>query len=568
MSTTYATLAIFCPKSNNVVRSELLVVLSKVKRDTTPASVVTSSAMPLSYPTNSAADGLHTANLVVSPAAEPARARVRVAPSERKLSVNELDTLCTAFLKVPGMRERSHRDLYVDELNNNQLRNALSFSRHHDPHHDVWALLRACQDHRNGIRALATILRSFHRGSRPMIELDELIECLFPDELLDADERDQLTNLLGGIEPQQLQLASRYAGSPAYMTTLDWSDPAEVARRLESCIGRVGAPHPLLVFIDFLAHQLDLVRSAEQHRWIDKVGIRNNVSLSSLRELCVAANARLAEAQRFYFIVHLEPDRIDPDGHYLMSVWLQHHHSVEEQLQCEDTPLTLSEVADRLPELLSQAHAALGAGSGDLVLEFILPRGLISHPIDQWEVDRVFPHRLGTSYPLVVRSLDRLRNLELHGLWRTKWRELVKNGHREDPDTLYWLLDQNTLAPSSLRANLITDPTLVALAIAFPLDDSVDPSSDELYAALYAGVPVALWCRDHGLGSRFEPEVRALLAGRGLAELPTQVLQLRQNADKDDETSPSLGRHLTLMWDDADRVPQSFLRKTKLRAPQ
>jgi hypothetical protein len=492
---------------------------------------------------------------------------MRVVPRERSLSVAELDALCTAFLRLPGMRERSTRDLYVDELNS-QLANTLSPARHLDPHHDVWSLLRACQDYPGGIRALATVVRSFYRESRPMIELDELIECLFPDELLDALEREQLVSLLSDVEPRLLQIACRYAGPPSWLaTTLDWNDPAAVARRLESCVSRPGAPPPLLVFVDFVAHQLDAVRSAEQHRWIDDVGTRADLSINKLRELCLSASVRLAEARRFYFIVHLQPDGIDPNS-YLMSVWLQQHLSVEEPLHRDDTPITLAEVEGLLPELLGQAHAALGVGAGELTLEFILPRSLIGHPIDQWQVDRVFPHRLGTSYPVVVRSLDRLGSRGLHGTWRSKWRWLADNGHREGPEAIYWLPGPWPKAPEALRASLLRDDSLVALAMAFPPEDSFQLKPDEFTAALYAGMPVVMWCRDNEVSARFEPEIRELLGGHGLVELPIQVLQLRQKADELEETASILGRHLTLLWDDADRIPQSFSRTKRLRAPR
>ncbi len=488
-------------------------------------------------------------------------------PKERSLSVPELDALCNAFLRLPGMRERSTRDLYVDELNS-QLANTLSPPRHLDPHHDVWSLLRSCQDYPGGIRGLATVVRSFYRDSRPMIELDDLIDCLFPDELLDAVEREQLVSLLSDVEPRLLQIACRYAGPPSWLATnLDWNDPASVTRRLESCVCRPGTPPPLLVFVDFVAHQLDAVRSAEQHRWIDEVGTRVNLSVSTLRELCLPASVRLAEAQRFYFIVQLQPDGIDPNS-YLMSVWLQQHLSVEEPLHRDDTPITLREVAQLLPELLGQAHAALGVGSGELTLEFVLPRSLIGHPIDQWQIDPVFPHRLGTSYPIVIRSLDRLRSVELHGMWRSKWRWLADNGHREEPDAVYWLSGPGLKAPNSLRASLLRDDSLVALAMSFPPEDSFHLKHDELTAALYAGMPIVLWCRDDEMSTRFEPEIRELLGGHGLAELPTQVLQLRQKADELDELEPNLGRNLTLLWDDADRVPQAFSRAKRLRAPQ
>jgi hypothetical protein len=487
-----------------------------------------------------------------------------VVPKERTLSVAELDALCTAFLKLPGLSERNTRDLYVDILNS-QLANALSVPRYLDPRHDVWSLLRACQDHPKGIRALATVVRSFHRDSRPMIELDELIECLFPDELLDPVEREQLIGLLNDIEPRQLQLACRHAGPASWLTAaLDWSDPATVTRRLESCVGTAGSPPPLLVFVDFVAHQVDAVRAAEQHRWIDRVGTRIKLSTSTLRELCVPAAARLAEVERFYFIVQLQPDGVDPNS-YLMSVWLQQHLSVEEPLHRDDTPVTLSEVAERLPELLTQAHDVLGVSAGELTLEFILPRSIIGHPIDQWEIDRVFPHRLGTSYPVIVRSLDRMRNRKLHGTWRQKWRWLADHGHREAPDAVYWLLEPGIRAPKSLRASLLLEQSVVALAMAFPPKESVDLVSDELSAALYGGMPVILWLRNDLLQKEFEQSVRELLTSHGLSELPAQVLQLRQQADELEDSDSVIGRHLTLLWDDANRMPQ---RPTRLRAPQ
>jgi hypothetical protein len=45
-------------------------------------------------------------------------------------------------------------------------------------------------------------------------------------------------------------------------------------------------------------------------------------------------------------------------------------------------------------------------------------------------------------------------------------------------------------------------------------------------------------------------------------------MRLRQEADEvEEETDTALGRHLTLLWDDADRVPEAF-RTARLQAPQ
>jgi hypothetical protein len=45
-------------------------------------------------------------------------------------------------------------------------------------------------------------------------------------------------------------------------------------------------------------------------------------------------------------------------------------------------------------------------------------------------------------------------------------------------------------------------------------------------------------------------------------------MRLRQRADEFDNKETSLGRHITLLWDDADRLPQSLSGVNRLRAPQ
>jgi vWA-MoxR associated protein C-terminal domain/Effector-associated domain 2/vWA-MoxR associated protein middle region 0 len=484
----------------------------------------------------------------------------------RRLSVAELDSLCSAFLKLPGMRDSSTRNLYIDALDR-QLANSLTVQRFLDPHHDVWALLQACQEHADGIRQLAVIVRAFHRGLRAMTELDELIECMFPDEFLDHVEREWLLTLLADVEPEYVRLACRSASPPSWLAaSAAWTEMATVVQRFESCIGTPNGPAPLLVFVDFVAHQVDAARSAELHRWIDKVGIRENPDRNRLRDLCITTAARLNDEQHFYFIVQLRPDGVEPDE-YLMSVCLQHHHTVEEPLHRDDEPLTLPEVVEQLPDLLHRAHEALGVETGEMVLEFILPRGLIGHPVDQWQVDHVFPHRLGTSYPVVVRSLDRLSRRELHSSWRHKWRWLNANGHRDEPDAVCWVLGPNVRAPSALHASLRREESSVAMAMAFPPEENDELMQDELTAALYAGLPVILWCRDNSLRHQFERETKEMLTGRGLTELPKLVQRLRQQADADEGEEAAIGRHLTLLWDDADRVPESF-RSVRLQAPQ
>lgn len=110
---------------------------------------------------------------------------------DRTLSKPELVALCDAFLRLPGMSERSTRDLYVDVLSS-ELDNALSMPRYLDPRHDIWSLLHACREQPGGLRTLVNVMRSFHRDLRTMMDLDDLIEHLFPEVVLRLVERAQL----------------------------------------------------------------------------------------------------------------------------------------------------------------------------------------------------------------------------------------------------------------------------------------------------------------------------------------------------------------------------------------
>jgi hypothetical protein len=453
--------------------------------------------------------------------------------------------------------------MYI-ELLSGELATILSFSRHPDPGHDVGAMLSACLTHQGGIRKLADVVRPFHRDSLPMLALDELIEVLLPDEFLRPEEREDLVAVLTHIEQERLVSAFRYAAPPAAQSMpIDPADPEGLVRHLESWIGTDSTP-PLLVFVDYLAHQLDALRTAEQHRWIDKVGARRNVPASRLRHLCASTEARLDESQTFYFVVQLQPDGVDPHR-YLTSAWLQRPRSIEEPLYRNDEPLDIKEIIDLLQELLSTAHnIASTRGGVEMTVEFILPRSLIGLAVDQWQVDKVFPHALSTKYSVMIRSMDRLQRADLHGEWKKKWHRLKVEGHQARPESVMWLSHRGSPAPETLHKTLLQDESTVALAMSFPPEPSAGLKTDEITAALYAGIPIIIWIRDDRLGPRFENVLREMLDGHGLSELPALLLRLRREPD---EETP-LGGNITLIWDDHDRIPESFMRSTRLQAPK
>lgn len=490
-----------------------------------------------------------------------------MAGDERPLSVDDQAKLCAAVLGLPNMLDPTARDLYVAALSR-IVGNNVSFSRHPDAYHDVWSLLSTCQSIPGAVHTFVRILRAFNQDTRPMVILDELMECLYPEELLTVDERGYLLELLGGLDIGVLMVACRYACPPSWLAGIpSWSDRAAVVRELEAHTVATAGPQPVLVFADHVAHQLRTDRQKDLHRWVYDVGHRLGFSALDVSLMCERALTHLASTQSFYLVVQVRPDGVDPDR-YLLSASLQQKHSAEETLHRDDEPRTISEIVAMLPELLSRAHADSLGGVENLTLEFILPRSLIGHPVDQWEIDDALPSHLGTNYPVVVRSLDRMSRRELHGRWRRRWNWLTANGHLNHPDATHWLFNDGARTPRELFANFLIDDFPVAVAMTFPPRDEASLTSDELTAALYAGIPVMLWCRDTRLADTFADKIRATLAEHGLLELLSQVLRFRRLADSGGADVPHFGHHLTLLWDDASRLPESYLRPTRLRAPR
>jgi hypothetical protein len=218
-------------------------------------------------------------------------------------------------------------------------------------------------------------------------------------------------------------------------------------------------------------------------------------------------------------------------------------------------------------ELVRRAHVVADADLEELTLEFIVPRNLVHHPIDQWRVDEVFPHRLGTSHPVVVRSLDRMRRGDLRARWRRKWRWLTTGNGWSDPGNVHWLRDRPGSGPEGLFAELMLDDAPVAVVMSEPPAARPGLAWDELTATLYAGVPIVVWCREPALSAWFEEEFGRLLESSGLDRLPEHVLRLRRQAGRNNRAPARLGEHITLLWDDADRIPESLARPARLCAP-
>ena len=83
------------------------------------------------------------------------------------------------------------------------------------------------------------------------------------------------------------------------------------------------------------------------------------------------------------------------------------------------------------------------AKCGAATLEFILPRSLLNLPVHlrRKDFESGDPRPLCLDYPIVVRSMERMRNTQWHRVWRRRWQTLMERPssarvHFADPGRL------------------------------------------------------------------------------------------------------------------------------------
>jgi vWA-MoxR associated protein C-terminal domain/vWA-MoxR associated protein middle region 0 len=386
-----------------------------------------------------------------------------------------------------------------------------------------------------------------------------------PEPLLEHDERNRLYRLVSGLRPATVATMYQEAVAPfGPRLATDPDDLAAVVRDLEDAITAPGGLHPLIRFLEMLAEEVHGPVATALRECVDHIARRLRVARLDIERLRSAVSAARPAQRRSYVIVQLQEDGVDRDR-FLMSVWLRPDDGVAEVLHLDEQPHLLHELPDLLDDLLSRIPELASRTFGGLVMEFVLPRQLLCLEVDQWRiaVKVGLPRRLGIDQPVVVRSLDRIRDPRLHYEWRRKWNWLQRNGHVAEPEAVRWLQQGGHADLEALMAELMEHETPVCLVLPFRPAVEQSPGQDPVLAGILAGIPVMLIFRAEQDAERVEAELKPLLE-QGLLALPEVVLQIRRKAVGQGPASDHPGRHLTLLWDDPNRIPQQH---TRLKAP-
>ncbi|MEV0938626.1 SAV_2336 N-terminal domain-related protein [Streptomyces phaeochromogenes] len=190
-----------------------------------------------------------------------------------------------------------------------------------------------------------------------------------------------------------------------------------------------------------------------------------------------------------------------------------------------------------------------------LTLEFILPFGLLDLPVEWWPKVEFQGSQvpLCADHPIVVRSLERHQNADWQRRWQYRWRQLKERPHAS---RVHWSSPQaNDASLLRLERELSEDPTVACLVLSEPPSDPSGIGSRELLAGMRSGVPAIIWDRRGPREPAFEEAVRNLIRRNGLDNMVRWVAKLRLEALDSDRLDSSVGRHLAMLLDDPEHVP-------------
>ncbi len=153
---------------------------------------------------------------------------------------------------------------------------------------------------------------------------------------------------------------------------------------------------------------------------------------------------------------------------------------------------------------------------------------------------------VGIHHTTVVRWRDR-RWKDTSGIyWSRKWRR-VRAGHT--PWQVFWIRSRDQYGRNALYSELIGSDDLFCSGLTFSPSDEPE-AEDILDTILLAGLPIAFWLRQPH--SEAQLGFSEVLRDRKVTDLPEVVRMARLQAFRENNEL-HVGRHLTLLWDDAER---------------
>ncbi|MEU6198349.1 hypothetical protein [Streptomyces sp. NPDC047061] len=421
----------------------------------------------------------------------------------------------------------------------------------------------ACTDTEDGLSCLARSLDYVEQQSEAVATLWPLVDEWGAVRFFnDADLR-RLRPLLLPSRSWHLSAMARRASRSRVQELPPWCQTAwQVFLRLACEESSGNELPPGMAFLALCSEKLvedGSVEGAELlHRFnrdqAVRLGVEDLLGQWRHREF-VQAEFALAPA---YLVIQFEPDRLDMDRFYV-SHWRQADSAGWHPVRGETVLCRREELPGAVEKLIEETEGRWADLRQSVALEFILPLELLNEPVEWWSRDSSAsdPSPLIMDYPVVVRSLERLRQASWHRPWHSKWRQLQE--HPGDTRSL-WSRPGDTSHLFHLERELKEDADAVCLVLSEPPSAPSGVGRRELEAGLRAGVPAMIWHHSDCSDPQFQDAVADMVQDHSLGRLTERVVQWRKEAlDLGPEAwDQHVGRHLAILFDDPARNPRPF----------
>ncbi|GAB2567201.1 hypothetical protein Aab01nite_45190 [Paractinoplanes abujensis] len=461
------------------------------------------------------------------------------------------------LLASPVVRDANARVALMDELDL-ALGAALGLREVGLPRPQLALLATACVDRPGGLRSLAEcldLLESDPRRVHAILRLADEWQVLQQFAEHDLHElRPDLNNVPLTGDLRSFVAERRDEPLPLYCETA-WHLFAHLA-----AIPAADGP----AWLPFLERLTTKVHISAQARLR---GVVQNLSVvwGAVEPAAEPPAVTTARAGTAYLVIQFEKHGVEDDI-FIMSHWYQWASPSWQPIRGEDRRVRRDELETAVDQVVLETERRWADRDGPVAIEFVLPSALLNEPVDRWSKDlRTRSRRLAIHYPLVIRSLERIRAEEWHRGWRGRWR-IVR-----EATVLEGLIHcaSGDETDVQLEAELEREGTAVVLVLSEPPQPNT-AGEQQLLVGLQEGLPAIVWFRDTGSqhedleSQREEPceviseMVKACLdSPEGVAQLPEGVAELRRRAWREDPSASTdrMGHRLVILWDDPDRQP-------------
>jgi hypothetical protein len=469
------------------------------------------------------------------------------AEPEELTAASGLD-LRNALIQVPYFRDVRTRRIYLDAFQrrlHSERNVTVILRRSLDAEADAEALIEVCRRYPGSLRDLPKDFPSGDQDRPESQALVAMIDFLTDGQLLVERERAELIELVRGLPGATVKSAHRRA--VPWTAGADGAAPAtsEIIRHVEQQAQRPGDLPRIIVFAEELALRAESA-SAPLRAWTDRVAARQHLpreNVTALRQQLIEASV---EAAAPVLTIHLAPDALRPRDRFLFSAVLD-HGGRQRVVVSFDEPESVESARAHIDDLLDKVYEALDSDAGQLTVEVVVPRTLLTEAVDQWETTEAIPVPLGEKFPVVLRSYERMRQRRLWPQWSHKWR-LAQQQSATGAYAAHYVGPDEQASARDVYEALSSDDKL-ALVLGRPPADQADLTIHDAYAgALQAGAAYVVWVREVALAEDFRAAVDAALADIPVRELPARIAEWRSPRGH-----AGLSRHISVVACDYDR---------------